>query len=193
MTEWFHNLLYSQNEDSCEAESIHYATLEQDAPRGPTGLCITPNLIGTCNPDFNPYARGIISGLSPNTTRSQIYKGILEGLACELSQMTDILTGAVGDFRDVYVTGGGSRSALGLQLRAALSGRRLHGMECSEAVCLGGAILAGVACGEYRTLREAVDLVVREVSVVLPDAKIAAAYAQQVKQYRRVSSALSGN
>ena len=53
-------------------------------------------------------------------------------------------------------------------------------------MCLGGAILAGVACGEYRTLREAVDLVVREVSVVLPDPEIAAAYAQQVKQYRRV-------
>ncbi|MFY9950582.1 MAG: FGGY-family carbohydrate kinase, partial [Candidatus Sulfotelmatobacter sp.] len=162
-------------------------------PCGPTGLCITPNLIGTCNPDFNPHARGIISGLSPNSNRSQIYKGILEGLACELSQMTDILTDAVGNFRDVYVTGGGSRSALGLQLRAALSGRRLHRMECPEAVCLGGAILAGVACGEYRTLREAVDLVVRDVSVVLPDPEIAVAYAQQVKQYRRLSSAINGN
>ncbi|MFZ1927546.1 MAG: FGGY-family carbohydrate kinase [Candidatus Sulfotelmatobacter sp.] len=193
MIEWFHNLLYSQNEGSSEAESIHYATLEQDAPCGPTGLCITPNLIGTCNPDFNPHARGIISGLSPNSNRSQIYKGILEGLACELSQMTDILTDAVGNFRDVYVTGGGSRSALGLQLRAALSGRRLHRMECPEAVCLGGAILAGVACGEYRTLREAVDLVVRDVSVVLPDPEIAVAYAQQVKQYRRLSSAINGN
>ena len=60
-------------------------------------------------------------------------------------------------------------------------------------MCLGGAILAGVACGEYRTLREAVDLVVRDVSVVLPDPEIAVAYAQQVKQYRRLSSAINGN
>ena len=193
MTKWFHNLLYSQNGDSSEAESIHYATLEQDAPCGPTGLCITPNLIGTCNPDFNPHARGIISGLSQNTTRSQIYKGILEGLACELSQMTDILTDAVGDFRDVYVTGGGARSVLGLRLRAALSGRRLHVTECPEAVCLGGAILAGVACGEYRTLREAVDLAVRDVSLVSPDPELAQAYLQQVKEYRRLRSAFSGN
>ena len=41
--------------------TIHYASLEREAPAGPTGLCITPNLIGTCNPDFNPRARGIIS------------------------------------------------------------------------------------------------------------------------------------
>ena len=86
MIKWFHDLLYGEGElaedtDPFHAESIHYATLEREAPAGPTGLCITPNLIGTCNPDFNPHARGIISGLSPNTTRSQIYKGILEGLA----------------------------------------------------------------------------------------------------------------
>jgi len=204
MIKWFHDLLYGEkhgaahgegflapNGDPSDAESIHYATLEREAPAGPTGLCITPNLIGTCNPDFNPHARGIISGLSPNTTRSQIYKGILEGLACELSQMTDILASAVGEFRDVYVTGGGSRSPLGLQLRAALSGRHLHVMACPEAVCLGGAILAGVACGEYGSLREAVDLVVREVSLLPPDLAVAAAYAQQVEQYCHLRSAVT--
>jgi xylulokinase len=172
-----------------DVESLHYAALERNAPAGPTGLCITPNLIGTCNPDFNPHARGIISGLGPNTTRSQIYKGILEGLACELSQMTQILASAVGEFRDIYVTGGGSRSALGLQLRAAISGRRLHVMECPEAVCLGGAILAGVASGEYGSLQEAVELVVRDVSVVLPDDAIAASYVQQAKEYHHLRSA----
>jgi xylulokinase len=199
MIKWFHDLLYgeeggrvlAQDGDSSCAESIHYATLEREAPAGPTGLCITPNLIGTCNPDFNPHARGIISGLSSNTTRGGIYKGILEGLACELSQMVDILARAVGEFHDVYVTGGGSHSALGLKLRAALSGRRLHIMKCPESVCLGGAILAGIACGEYGSFREAVELVVGEVSTISPDHAIAAAYAQQVKQYRHARSLLT--
>jgi xylulokinase len=200
MIKWFHDLLYgeahgegvfAQGGDPSYAESIHYATLEREAAAGPTGLCITPNLIGTCNPDFNPHARGIISGLSANTTRSQIYKGILEGIACELSQTIDILANAVGEFREIYVTGGGSRSALGLQLRAALSGRRLHVMECPEAVCLGGAILAGVASGEYGSLREAVELVVRDVSLVSTDTAVAAAYAVQAKQYRCLRSALT--
>src|SRR5271170_2202254 len=102
MIKWFHDLLYgemygemygesviAEGGDPSDVESLHYAALERDATAGPTGLCITPNLIGTCNPDFNPHARGIISGLGPNTTRSQIYKGILEGLACEMSQMTN--------------------------------------------------------------------------------------------------------
>ena len=196
MIKWFHDLLYGEEADahdgdSSGVESLHYATLERDTPAGPTGLCITPNLIGTCNPDFNPLARGFISGLSSSTTRGEIFKGILEGLACELSLMTDILANAVEEFQDVYVTGGGSRSALGLQLRAALSGRRLHVMRCPEAVCLGGAILAGVASGEYGSLREAVELVVRDISVVSPDDTIAEAYTQQTKQYRHLRSALT--
>ena len=204
MIKWFHDLLYgeahgeangegdvAQDGDPYEAESIHYAALEREASAGPTGLCVTPNLIGTCNPDFNPHARGIISGLGPNTSRSQIYKGILEGLACEMSQMSETLASAVGDFRDVYVTGGGSRSALGLRLRAALSGRRLHVMKCPEAVCLGGAILAGVASGEYGSLRDVMELLVREVATISPDPAMAQAYAQQIKQYRYLRSALT--
>jgi xylulokinase len=197
MIKWFHDLLYGEETrgrdgDSSDGESLHYAVLERDAAAGPTGLCITPNLIGTCNPDFNPRARGFISGLSSSTTRSQIFKGILEGLACEMSLMTDILGNAIGEFRDIYVTGGGSRSVLGLQLRAALSGRQLHVMECPEAVCLGGAILAGVASGEYESVPEAVELVVRDISMVLPDDTIAETYTQQTKQYRHLRSVLTG-
>jgi xylulokinase len=195
MMKWFHDLLYEDGGSASDsnpsyAESIHYASLEREAPVGPTGLFVAPNLIGTCNPDFNPHARGIISGLGPGTTRSGIYKGILEGLACELAQMTDILANVVGEFRDIYVTGGGSQSALGLELRAALTGRQLHVMQCPEAVCLGGAMLAGVASGEYRDLLEAVEVLVREVSAVSPDPEITAAYSRQANQYRHTRSAL---
>jgi xylulokinase len=192
MMKWFHDLLYgagpAQDDESSNAESIHYAMLEQEAVEGPSGLCVTPNLMGTCNPDFNPHARGIICGLSANSGRSQIYKGILEGQACELTAIADILADAAGAFRDIYVTGGGARSPLGLKLRATLSGCTLHVMECPEAVCLGGAMLAGVAIGEYNGFGEAVKLLVREIATVSPDPGMAAAYKQQSEQYRQLRS-----
>jgi xylulokinase len=193
MMKWFHDLLYPSMSARIEcdvdrSEAEHYAFLEAHAPEGPSGLCITPNLIGTCNPDFNPHARGIIYGLNPAIGPAEIYKGILEGLACELSQVAGLLARVVGEFRDLCVTGGGTRSALGLRLRAALTGKCLHVMRCPEAVCLGGAILAGVAVGEYGSIHEAVSQVVREVAVVAPDPQIASAYARQVKQYQWVRS-----
>jgi xylulokinase len=198
MLKWLHDLLYSSNGSgriNTEAiaeniESDRYAFLEAHAPEGPTDLCITPHLIGTCNPEFNPQARGVIAGLNPGTTRSELYKGILEGLACELSLATEVLAEGAGDFEDIYVTGGGSRSALGLQLRAALTGRRLHVMRSSEAVCLGTAILAGVATGEYSDVREAVEQVVHEINVIAPNPAIAASYSAQVTRYRALRAAM---
>jgi xylulokinase len=191
MVKWFHDLLYGDGQNAPEKlEAEHYSFLEAHAPLEPSGLCITPNLIGTCHPDFNPDARGIIAGLTPSTGAAHIYKGILEGLACELSQLTRVLAAAVGDFQDIYVTGGGARSKLGLALRAALTGKRLHAMKCQEAVCLGGAILAGVAAKEYSTINQAVERVVHEVAVLAPDPAVAATYSQQVKQYQRLRSSL---
>jgi len=171
---------------SVSSEADQYSSLEAECTGAPTGLCITPHLIGTCNPDFDPRARATIFGLSSNSNRSQIYQGILEGIACELAQVAKILKDANGNFDDLYVSGGGTHSHLGLKLRASITGCRLHVMQCDEAVCQGAAILAGVTAGVYSHIAEAVKLIVREKEVVEPDASLAAAYAAQLKQYRRL-------
>jgi xylulokinase len=191
MVKWLHDLLYGGTSESSVSETEDYARLESHAAAEPSGICVLPHLIGTCNPDFNPRARGTIFGLTPATTREQLYQAVLEGIACELAQMAEILSRAAGDFADVYGSGGGTRSALGLRLRAALSGRRFHLMRCPEAVCLGSAILAGVATGIYSSFAEAIEALVREDSVVEPDPVLAASYAHQVWKYRSLYPALA--
>jgi xylulokinase len=193
MVSWLHDLLYGEGQALGEnvSEMEDYSRLEARAPAEPTGICVLPHLIGTCNPDFNPRARGTIFGLTPATTREQLYKAVLEGIACELSLMSEILSRAVGDFKDVYGSGGGTRSSLGLRLRAALSGRRFHVMRSEEAVCLGAAILAGVATRIYSSFAEAIGALVREESVVEPDPALAADYAAQMRQYRSLYPALA--
>jgi xylulokinase len=191
MVNWLHELLYAKVQGANVSETEDYNRLEDHAPTGPTGICVLPHLIGTCNPDFNPRARGTIFGLTPATDREQLYKAVLEGIACEFSLMAEILARAVGDFTDVNGSGGGTRSPLGVRLRAALSGRRFHVMRCQEAVCLGAAILAGVATGIYSSIAEAIGALVREQSVVEPDPALAADYAPQMRQYRSLYPALA--
>jgi len=169
-----------------------YSRLEALCTSSPTGLCVTPHLIGTCNPDFDTRARATIFGLGPDASRSQIYQGILEGIACELVQIKDLLANVNGDFKDLYVSGGGARSPLGLKLRAALTGCRMHVMHSDDAVCQGAAILAGVGSGAYTRISEAVDRVVQEKQIFEPDTHLAASYASQLKQYRRLCVALKG-
>ena len=101
-----------------------------------------------------------------------------------MSIVTEALAHAVGDFGDICVTGGGTRSELGLRLRAALTGRRLHIMKQQEAVCLGTAILAGFAVGEYQSIEQAVAGVVAENNVVVPDQAMAESYRDQMQEYK---------
>jgi ribulose kinase len=57
-------------------------------------------------------------------------------------------------------------------------------MGSTEAVCLGTAIVAGVAAGAYKDVGEAVAQVTHEVATVAPSQDVASGYAEQVKQYR---------
>jgi xylulokinase len=198
MVKWFHDLLYAHGSDEAsaedsnpQAEARHYSLLESERAQAPTGICITPHLIGTCNPEFNPHARAAIVGLSAGTRRGQIYRGILEGLACELAVLTEVLAEAVGNFCDIYAYGGGTRSALGLRLRAAVTRKRFHMMTRQESVCLGTAILAAVATGEYKDVSEAVASMVQEASVQEPDAAVGDSYREQLKRYRILRSIIT--
>lgn len=189
MVKWYCDLL--SGEEAANSPADLYEQLEAKAPPGPTGLCITPHLIGSATPHFDSRATGAIVGLTPATDRYQLYKGILEGIASELAIVTEVLAGVVGPFDAIRASGGGARSALGLRLRATITGRRIQTLESPEAVCLGAALLAGVAAGVYRDLPEAVEQAVRVVGTIEPDPDEARAYARQLRQYRLLYPALA--
>lgn len=193
MLDWFLHLIGS-DQQTCDADAISELCqrLEAQAPAGPTGLYIAPNLLGTCNPDFNPNATGVIIGLRPSTNAPDIYKGILEGISFELASMVELLKVTAGSFSDIYATGGGCGSRLGLELRAAVTGCRLHQTRCSEAVCLGTAILAGVGSAKYADFSEAIAQVVQVESTVDPNPKIKQSYVTKLQQYRLLYACLEG-
>ncbi|HEX6502302.1 MAG TPA: FGGY-family carbohydrate kinase [Terriglobales bacterium] len=165
--------------------------MEAQASEDPSGLCITPHLFGTCNPDFDPQATGVIAGIRPGTSRADLYKGILEGIACEFANMSDLLQATAGAFREVHVSGGGTASPFGLKLRASLSGCELQLMDCPDSVCLGTAMLAGLAAGKYGCFCEASEQLVRVGETVEPDQALAKRYKQQRQQYGLLYSSLA--
>jgi xylulokinase len=190
MVDWFLRVLSSNGEPIPLIGEL-CRELEEETSAGPSGLCITPHLLGTCNPDFNPAASGVVAGIRPGTTRADLYKGILEGVACEFADMSDLLTETAGAFSQVYVSGGGTGSRLGLKLRASLSGRELHLTKCPDTVCLGTAMLGGVAAGKYGSLAEAAEHLVRISQTIGPDAAVARRYQSQRQQYQVLYSSLA--
>lgn len=191
MLEWFLRLLCAPKEITAGDVGDLCRTLESNCSQDPSGLLITPHLLGTCNPDFDPQASGVISGIRSGTSRADIYKGVLEGIACEFANSSNLLQEATGAFTEIYVSGGGTLSPLGLQLRAALSDCELHLTDCPDTVCLGTAILGGLAAGKYACFCEATEQLVRVSRTVDPDTDLAKRYETYKRRYRSLYLSLA--
>lgn len=174
-----------------EGEDV-YTLLLQEVAKEPTNLFILPHFSGTGTPYMDAKASGAILGLTLNTTRGEMIRGILEGVTYEMMVNLEILEEAGIELSTLRVMGGGARSPFNLQLKADMMGKRLKTLSVSEAGTLGGAILAGRACGIFRSLKEAVKEMVhveREYEVC---EDVHRAYQERFKVYKEIYPAIKG-
>lgn len=157
------------------------SALEAEAakcPIGAGGVVVLPYWLGCMNPYWDPYARGVIAGLSGSTRRSEIYRALLEGIALEVAGQTDDVAAATGVKIDQLVAiGGGSDSDLWLQILADASGRPVLRSTTREASSLGAAIAAAKGAGWYGTITEAA------AAMVSPPARTFQPNASNVARY----------
>ena|GEM_PF-6339290 len=92
---------------------------------------------------------GSAFGLSLETGRAQLFKGILEGIAYELKVNIASFQRARIPVRALRAIGGGSRSDTWMQLKADILGIPIERTSVTEAGCLGAAFLAGLGTRRY--------------------------------------------
>jgi len=160
-----------------------YAALEAEAslcPIGAGGVVVLPYWLGCMNPYWDPYARGVIAGLSGSTRRGAIYRALLEGIALEVAGQSDAIAAATaGKISQFVAIGGGSDSDLWLQILADASGRAVVRSTTREASSLGAAIAAAKGAGWYRTIAEAAAAMASPpVRTFQPDSNNVARYAE---------------
>ena len=59
-------------------------------------------------------------------------------------------------------------------------------IESEEGPALGGAMLAAVACGEYKNVEEAAAKIVRIVDTVEPEEELVKKYDERYQQFRQI-------
>ncbi len=157
---------------------------EQIQEVNPTGLLILPYFAGAGTPYMDSDAQGAIVGLGLNTTKEQIYQGLMEGTAYEMRLNLERLEEAGIQFDKVYVTGGGANSKPWLQIKADIFGKPVVPLQTSQTGTLACIMLAGVACGCYQTLEEAANILVGYAEEVLPRQNKVEEYAALYEQYK---------
>jgi xylulokinase len=169
-----------------------YDLLTRELSDRPSGICFTPHFIGSGNPTWNVNATGAVVGLRPDRTRHDLFKALLEGIACELATNIGVLERLVGKIDILRTFGGGAKSRYWMQMRADITGKRIASMRSPEAVCLGAAVLAGVAAGVYADTAEGACRAAEFSGVYEPNQARSAEYADQVALYNRLYPALAG-
>lgn len=119
------------------------------------GVYFVPALTGFGAPYWDPYARGVICGISRGTTAAHIARATLEGIAF---QTYDIVTAMAKDMgapvEDLKVDGGASRNNLMMQFQADVLGTNVVRPKITETTALGAAYLAGLAVGFWKDIDE---------------------------------------
>lgn len=119
------------------------------------GVYFVPALTGLAAPYWDPYARGLICGITRGTTRAHIARAALDGIAF---QTYDIAQAMAKDMNapltELKVDGGASRNNLLMQFQANLLGINVVRPKITETTALGAAYLAGLAVGFWESIDE---------------------------------------
>ncbi|MFG3254664.1 FGGY family carbohydrate kinase [Streptomyces sp. NPDC048172] len=123
------------------------------------GPRFVPTLAGVRVPVWRPEATGALTGLSLATTRADLARAVLEGIAHSVCDLVDGVATTMGaPFTQLRVGGGVSKSDPLMQIQADLVGMPLERVADSATASLrGSAYLAGASTGLWTSLEEAVE------------------------------------
>ena len=145
-------------------DSEYYARKVPDSG----GVMVVPAFSGLGAPYWDPYARGIIMGISRATTKNHIIRATLESLAYQTADVISLMESGTGiKTTSLRVDGGASSNGLLLEVQADLLGIELVRPACVETTALGAAFLAGLALGVYSSLTE-ISEIVKNAKTVTP-------------------------
>ena len=143
-------------------------------------------LMGERSPYNNPNARATFIGMTMDTTRADMTQAVLEGVAFALRDSFEVAKTLGIPIERTKICGGGAKSPLWKKIIANVLNIKVDVLETEEGPSLGGAMLAAVACGEYKNVESAAAAIVKVVDTVEPDPELAAKYEARYQQFKNI-------
>ncbi|MEE0954731.1 MAG: xylulokinase [Eubacterium sp.] len=163
-----------------------------DNDLGKNDVFYLPYLMGERSPHNDPSAKGAFIGMRMDTTRSQMTQAVLEGVAFGLRDSLEVARNLGVKVTRSKISGGGAKSPLWKKILADVMNVTIEEPAVEEGPSMGGAILAAVGCGEYKSVEEAAASIVRITGSVEPDPAAAARYEEKYRKWKKYYPALKG-
>ena len=114
------------------------------------GVSFVPAFTGLGAPDWDPYARGAIIGITRGTTTGHIARAALDGVALQVADLIEGMHKDLGDeLSELRVDGGASVNNTLMQIQADVLQIPVVRPTVTETTALGAAYLAGLAAGVW--------------------------------------------
>lgn len=162
---WYRDTLCeNQKREAIEIGTSVYDILENLASTSPPGsknLLYLPYLAGERCPYADPVARGAFIGLTLQHTRADITRAVMEGVVFSLRQVMELITSMDEVVRvdEIRTSGGGSLSQTWRQIQADIFQVPIKTFSGSaEGGAYGAALIAGVGCGIWNSVQDAIKL-----------------------------------
>ena len=168
-------------------ETCDYAIDEQQISNVDSGNVIfLPYLSGERSPHNDVNAKGAFVGLTATTTRAQMSRAVLEGVAFAIRDCYEVAKANGLQITHTNLCGGGARSATWQQIFADVLGIPVHILATEQGPSYGAAILAMVGCSVYRDVAEATEQMVSVKQTILPDPQNVAKYQKKYETFTKL-------
>lgn len=139
--------------DAEETEALAASVADTD------GVYFVPALNGLGAPHWDPYARGMITGISRGTTKAHLVRATLEAIAHQSADLLKLMELESGiNLKQLKVDGGAAANNFLMQFQADLLAVPVFRSKVKETTALGAAFLAGLAVGFWSGIEEIAQL-----------------------------------
>ena len=151
---------------------------------GGSGILFLPFLTGSGSPYFCPEDRGTFLGLSTAAGRGELFRSVMEGVAFNIRESTELLVRMGGEADTVYVSGGGTHIRVWTQILTDVLGVPVHILEEPDASTLGAALTAAAGADPENDLETLAEEALTVVGVMQPDRERTEQYDRLYGRYR---------
>lgn len=119
------------------------------------GLFFVPAFSGLAAPYWDSYARGMMIGITGNTSREDIVRATLESTAYQVRDVLEVMEKDSGTAITVMrCDGGASKNNFLMQFQADILGIPVEVPQITETTALGAAFMAALGIGEFSSLQD---------------------------------------
>ena len=146
-----------------------YEIIIEEASSDIKDIFFLPHLTGAGTPYLDSNSRGVLAGLTIDTTKADISKAVLDSTNYEMKLNIDLMNKVGINITELRAIGGGAKSEKWLQMRANCFNIPISSVNVSEAASLGAAMLGGIASGRFKSVSEVVGAMVKPGKTFEPD------------------------